>query len=366
MSQSRSIALFLLRSVTAGLALAFIVLFLWPAMQSRTDPAQTDAPESSRFQASFADAVDRAAPSVVSIYTQRVEVQQIDPQLQRILRRQYIARARQDMGSGVVVSSDGYILTNNHVVTEVRDIRVALWDGRVAQARVVGSDPQTDLAVLKVELDGLPAAPLAENPQLRVGDVVLAIGNALGLSHTVTMGIVSATGRNDIRSARYEDFIQTDAAINAGNSGGALVNASGKVIGINTRQLAGAVGGQNIGFAIPIEVARNVMGQILEYGEVRRAWIGATFKEASLNLTGEQVPRGVEVSQVAPSGPAWFAGIRAGDRLLTLDGQAIEDARSLLLEIDSREPGSQVELEVLRDGQTFQTYATLIQQPPLR
>jgi len=366
MNNFRAIAGFLLRSVVAGLALAFVVLYLWPSLQSRLAGANGAQNSSPVIQASFADAVDRAAPSVVSIYTQRVEVQEISPQLQRLLRRQYIARARQDMGSGVVVSEDGYILTNNHVVTQVRDIRVALWDGRVASAEVVGSDPLTDLAVLKINMDGLPMAPLADNPQLRVGDIVLAIGNALGLSHTVTMGIVSATGRNDVRSVQYEDFIQTDAAINAGNSGGALINASGEVIGINTRQLAGTVGGQNIGFAIPIGLARNVMNQIIEYGEVQRAWLGAVFNDLPITMQGDGTRKGIHVSQVAPSGPAYFAGIQEGDILLTLDGVPIEDARTFLLEIDQREPGSQVELEVMRNGQTFQTYATLIQQPPLR
>ncbi|NNE05058.1 MAG: trypsin-like serine protease [Xanthomonadales bacterium] len=366
MKRYSAIAGFLFRSIVAGLALAFVLLYLWPSLQSRLNGSDADTGSISNIRASFADAVDRAAPSVVSIYTQRVEVQEISPQLQRLLRRQYIARARQDMGSGVVVSEDGYILTNNHVVTQVRDIRVALWDGRVATAEVVGSDPLTDLAVLKINMDGLPIAPLAQDPQLRVGDIVLAIGNALGLSHTVTMGIVSATGRNDVRSVQYEDFIQTDAAINAGNSGGALINASGEVIGINTRQLAGVVGGQNIGFAIPIGLASNVMNQIIEYGEVQRAWLGAVFNDLPINMQGDTTRKGIHVSQVAPSGPAYFAGIQEGDILLTLDGAPIEDARTFLLEIDRREPGSQVELEVMRDGQTFQTYATLIQQPPLR
>jgi serine peptidase DegS len=369
MNKTRSITGFLLRSIVAGLALAFVLIFLWPSLLDRLDRQRgSDGETRPAPVASYADAVDRAAPSVVSIYTQRVEVQQINPQLQRLLRRQYIARARQDMGSGVLVSDDGYILTNNHVVSQVRDIRIALWDGRIAPAEVVGGDPKTDLAVLKIDLDGLPAAPLAPEAPVRVGDVVLAIGNALGLSHTVTMGIVSATGRNDLRSTLYEDFIQTDAAINAGNSGGALINAQGEVIGINTRNLAGSVCGQNIGFAIPIALAGEVMGQIIEYGSVRRGWLGALFRDLPLSLQqdGSAARVGIQVGQVSPSGPAWFAGIREGDILLSLDGQPIDDARAFLLEIARRAPGEQVELEVLRDGQQFGTYATLIQQPPLR
>jgi serine peptidase DegS len=369
MTRFRTLAAFLLRSVTAGLALAFLIMFLWPALQQRISgaPEPNQAPLPSA-PASYADAVDRAAPSVVSIYTQRVEYQQVSPQLQRILGNAYVARSRQDMGSGVLVSEDGYILTNNHVISQVQNIQVALWDGRFAPAQVVGSDPETDLAVLKIELTGLPAAPLAPASAVRVGDVVLAIGNALGLSHTVTMGIVSATGRNDLRAVLYEDFIQTDAAINAGNSGGALVNAAGEVIGINTRKLGRAEGGQNIGFAIPIAQASDVMEQIIEYGTVRRGWLGAQFSDLPLALQadGSSIRQGIQVRDVTVSGPAWNAGIRAGDILLAIDGTEYDDARAVLLAIAQLAPGTQVELEVQRNAQPFSTYATLIQQPPLR
>ena len=369
MNKLKSISGFLLQSVIAGLALAFVLLFLWPSLRDRIIPNgdESAGPETAA-PASYADAVDRTAPSVVSIYTLRVEELEINPQLQRLLRRQYVSRARQDMGSGVLVSEDGYILTNNHVISEVRDIQVGLWDGRFAPAEVVGSDPESDLAVLKIEIDGLPVAPLAPDVPLRVGDVVLAIGNALGLSHTVTMGRVSATGRNALRSVLYEDFIQTDAAINSGNSGGALINARGEVIGINTRNLSRAVGGQNIGFAIPIGLASQVMEQIIEYGSVKRAWLGARFSDLPLSRQedGSASRVGIQVGQVSPSGPAWFAGIREGDILLALDGQPIDDARAFLLQIAQMEPGTKVEIDVQREGQQFATYATLIQQPPLR
>ncbi len=260
---------FLLRSVIAGLALAFIILYLWPNITERfagQDELKTDTPAA---PVSFADAVDRTAPSVVSLYTRTVELQQLPPRLQKLLGSSYVSRSRQDMGSGVLVSEDGYILTNNHVISQVQNINVGLWDGRFANAQVVGTDPETDLAVLKIDLNGLPAAPLAEDVNVRVGDIVLAIGNAFGLSHTVTMGIISATGRNDLRSVLYEDFIQTDAAINAGNSGGALINYRGEVIGINTRNIGQAQGAQNIGFAIPIAMAKDVMQQIVEKGTGR-------------------------------------------------------------------------------------------------
>jgi serine protease DegQ len=369
MNKSNSFMAFMFRSTVAGLALAFVLLWLWPSLGLRLNGGPTDpSQKSASAPVSYADAVDRAAPSVVSIYTQTVEVQQISPRLQRIVGSTYVTRSRQDMGSGVIVSDDGYILTNNHVISQVQDIRIALWDGRIAEPQVVGSDPETDLAVLKVDLEGLPAAPLADDSRLRVGDVVLAIGNALGLSHTVTMGIISATGRNDLRSVLYEDFIQTDAAINSGNSGGALINTGGEVIGINTRNLGSVAGAQNIGFAIPIALARDVMLQIIEYGSVRRGWLGALFSDLPLSTVNAESPlrRGIQVRDVTRGGPAWKGGIRPGDVLLSLDGDPIDDARGFLLVIAQREPGSQVELEVHRNGEQFQTYATLIQQPPLR
>jgi serine peptidase DegS len=356
---------FVLRSVAAGLAIAFVLIYLFPALHERLTQS---APPPTQPTLSFADAVDRAAPSVVSIYTQSVVLQELSPQLQRIYGRRYEPRETRDMGSGVLVSEDGYILTNNHVISEVRNIQVALWDGRFAAAQVVGSDPGTDLAVLKIELQGLPAAPLAgDETAVRVGDVVLAIGNALGLSHTVTMGIVSATGRNDLRSVLYEDFIQTDAAINRGNSGGALVNVSGEMIGINTRNLGRAVGGQNIGFAIPIGLARQVMQQIIDYGSVRRGWLGASFMDLRLSVQpdGSAVRRGIRVLDVEPGGPAWNANIRTGDILLAVDDTPIGDARAFLLFIAQKSPGDKVDLVVQRDQDMFETYATLIQQPPL-
>lgn len=368
MARIQSLSVFILRSVIAGLALAFLILYLWPELRP-TSPNESPEQIAARAGAvsSYADAVDRAAPSVVSIYTKRLEYEQVSPQLQRILGNAYVARSRRDMGSGVLVAEDGYILTNHHVINQVQNIQVALWDGRFASAQVVGSDPGTDLAVLKIELDGLPAAPLADQPTPRVGDVVLAIGNALGLSHTVTMGIVSATGRNALGAALFEDFIQTDAAINAGNSGGALVNPRGEVIGINTRNLGRAEGGQNIGFAIPISLARDVLSQIIEYGTVRRGWLGAQFMDLPLSLQadGSSIRRGIQVRDVAINGPAWSGGIRAGDILLSFNEMPIDDARAFLLSISQLPPGSEVNLEVERNGQAFTTYATLIQQPPL-
>ena len=368
MSRISDILVFLSRAVVTGLAIAFLVVYFWPSLadrlNGRPEPASEQPPAAA---ASYADAVNRAAPAVVSIYTRSLLPQSMDPDIQRRLGPRYLYRMQHDMGSGVIVSEDGYILTNHHVINMVQNIRIALFDGRIVPATVVGSDPDTDLAVLKVNLEGLSVAPLADSPEVLVGDVVLAIGNSLGLSHTVTMGIVSATGRNDLRSLPFEDFIQTDAAINAGNSGGALINAAGDLIGISTRQLGSTTGAQNIGFAIPVSLAKHVMEQIIEYGSVRRAWIGASFVDIrpTLQPDGSLAREGIVVGWVDEHGPAWNAGIRQGDVILALDGEPVSDANQFQLAVSQREPGSTVELDVSRRGETFQTYAALIQQPPL-
>lgn len=365
MSKAASWIKYLFQAIVAGLALAFLVVYLFPSLASRLTPQVS--PPAATAPASYADAVNRTAPAVVSIYTRTLSPQEVPPEMQRLLGSRQLFRMRQDMGSGVLVSEDGYILTNHHVVSGVSNVRVALWDGRIAGARLVGSDPETDLAVLKINVDGLPVAPIAELPKVQVGDVVLAIGNALGLSHTVTMGIVSATGRNDLRSLRYEDFIQTDAAINAGNSGGALINTKGELIGINTRNLSAIPGAENIGFAIPVTIAQNVMQQIIDYGSVQRGWLGLVPIDMPPTSQGDGsvARRGVEVRDVSRGGPAWEAGIRSGDVILSLNGEVTNDARAFLLAISQMTPGTEVELEVRRGFDEFQTHTTLIQQPPL-
>ena len=366
MSKTRELLGFIAQAIIAGLALAFIVIYLFPAVSERLASRNSDK-ASEPPPSSYADAVNRAAPAVVSIYTRSLTTRQVVPEGVTSPRGRLLYTLTQDQGSGVLLSEDGYILTNHHVINRVQNIRIALWDGRIVQARVVGTDPATDLAVLKVDLSGLPVAPVAADPEVRVGDVVLAIGNALGLSHTVTMGIVSATGRNDLNSLVYEDFIQTDAAINAGNSGGALINARGELVGINTRNLDPVRGAQNIGFAIPISLARNVMDQIIEYGSVQRSWLGATFSDIRPTALGDgsAIRRGVGFRDVVVDGPAWNAGIRQGDVVISMDGELVSDASQFELAISQRPPGSEVELEVMRQGETFQTYATLIQQPPV-
>ena len=373
MQKAAEIIGFVFRALIAGLAIAFVIVYLWPTLNnsnSEVNPENENGTSSGTEAAaapySYADAVNRAAPAVVSIYTSSLDRQAVPPERQSS-RNRYMYRMRRDMGSGVLVSEDGYILTNHHVISQAQNINIALWDGRLAGAQVVGSDPETDLAVLKVDLTGLPTAPIAADPLPRVGDVVLAIGNALGLSHTVTMGIISATGRDHLGSAVYEGFLQTDAAINAGNSGGALVNARGELIGINTRNFSGIQGAQNIGFAIPIRLARGVMEQIIEYGSVRRGWLGAQFSDPPPTTLpdGSLISSGVYVHEVSRDGPAWNAGIREGDTIMSMDGENLSDSQAFNLRISSTPPGTQVEMLVRRRSETFQTYATLIQQPPM-
>ncbi len=369
MTQLRSIIGFTVRAAIAGLAFAFVLVYFWPAMVERLARVESQGTTpTEQAPVSYADAVSRTAPAVVSITTLSMLPQSFDNETQARIGKRYLYRMKQALASGVLLSDDGYILTNHHVIALVRNIRIALWDGRIVPATIVGSDPATDLAVLKINLTGLPKAPVSENTEVRVGDVVLAIGNALGLSHTVTMGIVSATGRNNLRSLLYEDFIQTDAAINAGNSGGALINARGELIGINTRNLDATLGAQNIGFAIPISLALDVMNQIIDYGTVRRGWLGASFTDLrpETQADGSQLRRGVGVLEVVRDGPAWNAGIRQGDVILALDGETVVDVKQFQLVISQHAPGSEVELEVIRGKESFQTYATLMQQPPLQ
>ncbi len=351
-----------------GLAIAFIAVWLRPDLL----PALRPQPASAPTPHSFADAVNRTAPAVVSVYTRTLVTEPLagasaDPLLRLLYRDRTVTRPRRGLGSGVILSEDGLILTTLHVISGVDDIVVALWDGRTVEARLIGADPATDLAVLKIDLDGLPAADLASDVNLRTGDIVLAIGNAFGLSHTVTMGIVSATGRGQLNLTALDDFIQTDAAINAGNSGGALINPRGQVVGINSAMLSQNLGAQGIGFAIPARLAHRIASQIIDYGAVQRAWLGAELADVTITFDrplGSQ--RGARITQVHDGGPAWASGLRPGDVLLSADGSPVGSARDLMLRVSQLEPGHELEVEVIRGGQLFTTGVTLIQQPPLR
>ncbi len=358
----------LFKSIVAGLAIAFVILKFLP--QQNQAPVENPMPQvadNTNMVYSYADAVNQAAPSVVSIYTKTLVSRQLTPLQQRFTGRRSGVREVQGLGSGVIVSDDGYIVTNYHVVRNSTDIRVALWDGRIAEPTIVGEDIDTDLAVLKIDLSDLPVAPSVEPDSLRVGDVVLAIGNAAGLSHSVTQGIISALGRDQISGPLLQDFIQTDAAINTGNSGGALINAKGELIGINTAALSRNSGAQSIGFAIPFDLVNSVMEQIIEYGDVRRGWFGADFSALPLGrqIDGSEArPKGIMLAQVIVDGPAWLAGLRQGDILLSAKNKAVSNWRQFLLEVTQTPPGTVIELEASRNDRVFTTRVKLVQQPP--
>ncbi|OOG45603.1 trypsin-like peptidase domain-containing protein [Rhodanobacter sp. C01] len=373
---------FIARCVILGLAMAFVVGLFWPGsgerMRARFGLTATKPPVAATAPAvsgpvSYANAVAIAAPSVVNIYANKIVTEPAvkmydNPVLQQLLGGQPTTykHSEQTLGSGVIVSAQGqgYVLTNNHVIAHASDIQVLLYDGRIAQATLVGADEETDLAVLKIEAVNLPVIRMADQQSLRAGDVVLAIGNPLGLNQTVTMGIVSAVGRQ-LNSSSAEDFIQTDAAINPGNSGGALINTEGELIGINTLLIGNAAGAEGIGFAIPVATARKVLDQLITTGHVVRGWLGADYAFVPLAANGglPAAARGVQVSEVYPGGPAAQAGIKPRDILLQIGDTDILDPSDLRRREAAIKPGSKVEVSGLRDGVPFHIEVTLAQRP---
>jgi serine protease Do len=318
-----------------------------------------------RLATSFAPVVAKAAPSVVSVFASR-RVSIPDEALSRddFFRRFFglpdpdqpnQSRLQQSLGSGVIVTKDGYILTNNHVVDQGEEIKVVLpGTGKEYAARVIGKDPQTDVAVLKIDATDLPAITIADSDLLQVGDVVLAIGNPFDVGQTVTMGIVGATRRGDFRMFLYEDFIQTDASINQGNSGGALIDADGRLVGINTFILSPTGGNLGIGFAIPVNMARNVMTLLVSEGRVARGYIGVQLEErVTPELAREfnlDEPRGAIVTEVVEGTPGQEAGLRPGDVIVQFNGKRVEDRRHLQLMVSQTPPETEVQLSIIRDG----------------
>ncbi len=308
---------------------------------------------------SFSDAANKAMPTVVNIYTSKeTKVPRHpfmdDPVFRYFFGEQFDAQTRRSssLGSGVIVSDKGYILTNHHVVEAADEIEVALADTRRTAARVVGSDPDTDLAVIKIDLKNLPAATFAQSEQARVGDIVLAIGNPFGVGQTVTSGIISALHRSHLGINTFENFIQTDAAINPGNSGGALVDVNGNLLGINSAIYTRTGGSQGIGFAIPSSLAKQVMDQIIETGAVTRGWVGIGVQNLTAELAESlKLPkvRGALITDVVNSSPADKAGIKPGDVLVGVEGKSVTDSDSTLNLISALRPGHNATLKVLRE-----------------
>ncbi len=322
---------------------------------------------------SYADAVAHAGPAVVNIYANKVITGRLVSPDQLLVQRLFggrvnigpaIKQRRQSLGSGVIFSADGYVLTNNHVILGADEIQMLLYDNRVAQAHVVGSDAETDLAVLKIDALNLPTIAVANKP-VTVGDVVLAIGNPFGFGKTVTMGIVSATGRQLMNATPYEDFIQTDAAINEGNSGGALVNAHGELVGINTANYRQNPGAEGIGFAIPVGTAKTVLDQIIDHGMVIRGWLGAEYTNVPVaaNSGLPAAARGVLVQDIYANSPAALAGLQPGDVLLQLNDELINDQNELRTREAALPPGTKVKITGLRAGSPFSVEVSLVQRP---
>ena len=333
------------------------------------------------FANGFSAVLKPALPAVVNIHTSKIvkpKGNQMMPFFNDPFFRQFFGdqgmqmqprpEREQSLGSGVIITSDGTIITNNHVIDGATDIKVDLADKRDFTAKLVGTDPQSDIAVLKINATGLPTLPIGDSSKLQVGDVVLAIGDPFGIGETATMGIVSATGRGlGGRIEQYEDFIQTDAAINPGNSGGAMIDLHGDLVGINTAILSGDSGGnQGIGFAIPINMARNVMNQIVEHGKVIRGYLGLLPQDVTPEIAKEfglNEPTGALVGSVEPNTPAGHAGLKRGDIILKVNGQPVESANDLRLKISQTAPGTTVHLTIWRDSRTQDVSVTLGQLP---
>ncbi|MCX6891546.1 MAG: DegQ family serine endoprotease [Verrucomicrobiota bacterium] len=351
--------------------------------RQKVEVDETPLPRQAGSRMSFAPIVKKVAPGVVklTVTAKAASIQApqgfgFDDQFWRRFfgeqfgnrnpNRQFTPPRQQGLGSGVIVTKDGYILTNNHVVEGADEVKVSLHDGRELIAKVIGRDPKSDVAVIKIEGKDLPFVPMADSEQVEVGDVVLAIGNPFGVGQTVTTGIVSATGRGNLGIEDYEDFIQTDAAINPGNSGGALVDVEGRLIGINTAIYSRTGGNQGIGFAIPSDLAHDVMTSLIKDGKVTRGYLGVMIQDVTPALAKEfklKDAAGALIGDVVPKGPADKAGLKQADVVLEFNGKKVPDSRRLRLMVGTVKPGTAVPVKILREGSTKSLEVTVQQQP---
>jgi serine protease DegS len=366
---------FVLQYVFAGFAIALAILLIWPDLVYQGRKQGHVATIGNVIQ-SYNTAVARAAPAVVNVYASKVFQQQLNPLFQDPLFQRFFGqplpapnkRRDSNLGSGVIMSQDGYILTNAHVIQDKDEISITLNDGRQEMADIIGIDTDTDLAVLKIDLDKLPVINIGNSNELYVGDVVLAIGNPYDFGQTVTQGIVSAKGRKRMGITTFEDFIQTDADINPGNSGGALITATGQLVGINTAIISNTGGSQGIGLATPINLALDVMRQIIVNGQVIRGWLGIeaqilppdTVREAGLSNGG------VLVAGVLQDGPADQAGLVPGDIILQVDDQPVTNPQSAIEMISGIRPGTIVNIKIMRGWQQIDLQATVAVRPAFR
>lgn len=376
---------FYFRAAAAGLVVALFVALFFPGgiskdlrlpavvEQHSRNPALTMVPGATTGPVSYADGVARTAPAVVNITTRRA--QNRPETLSDLLEKardgeRFVADQPESsgasLGSGVLMTAAGHILTNHHVIENADAMAVVLATGEAFPAEIIGIDPDTDLAVLRIAATHVLPAAIGRSRDLRVGDVVLAIGNPFGVGQTVTQGIVSATGRSELGITLFEDFIQTDAAINPGNSGGALINAHGELIGINTVIFSRSGGSHGIGFAIPVDLAREVMHEIIEKGYVARGWLGIevqALNQALVESFGLEDSRGVLIAGILQRGPAYRAGLQPGDVIVGLEGQRVDSARQALNIIARKRPGESILIEARRNGQALYVETRVDQRP---
>jgi serine protease DegS len=379
MRQSQNWLTVFLIPVLLGLIIALLIILIKPDWFPQLTPSQPQTHKLASINhepiqrlaeqtgpVSYSNAVKRAAPAVVNIFTQRIVKQAQhpllnNPFLNRFFNNQPNERMQSSLGSGVIMNPAGYILTNHHVIAGATEIRVSMHDGREIDATLIGSDAEVDLAVLKINLSDLPYIRIAEQDPLEVGDVVLAIGNPFGVGQTVTMGIVSAMGRNQLGLNTYEDYIQTDAAINPGNSGGALINPYGELVGINSAIYSQSGGSQGIGFAIPANSAAQVLADITQFGQTIRGWMGIEVQEATpALLTSIGLPialEGLIVTGLALNGPAQQSGLMIGDIITSLNDLPSENAKAAMNQIAALRPGENIRIEFIRSGRLQSTVA---------